>query len=445
MLVLWALGCSIVRTTADVSSRVQCPSMEGASHCELHELSQRCYCYFPQRVDFFTCQTEICGARNATVAMLGSYDTNAFVAQRVVRQQATSSCSGNESCYHWLGAYRLPMRRESWAWVANAGGSSARSMVSTSFWDRDRGYPVDYAGSSNCAIADSRGVWYDMLCSGFSRTLGRLWQVGHVLEAKFACVCQFPSAPHPDWELDLEQMRAYVPPLSHTLIDMLVIDVNDILKYILVGFLGVMLLCSLYHMLVVQHSSSWHEAFLHALLIYPLCLAMTARTKNSGHVSDIAGADQGKRTQDSSVHSGHLFSSMQRTNAGASQNRLHKLRPLPSTSSCKEIDGDHGQRTIERDSGSFKILVGGELPYQAGYSVFAVRYVLRVVLVAFYISSASAFLTTPQRYLSIVLFTLHSIMVLTAIQGHSLLFRYAAQSVLYDCESIFVSCLITRQ
>ena len=82
-----------------------------------HTLSQKCYKRFERLVDFYACQAEVCGPRNATIVTPRTAEVGDFVDDRVVAPHVGADANWTQKSY-WIGMYRQPKRREEWAWVS---------------------------------------------------------------------------------------------------------------------------------------------------------------------------------------------------------------------------------------------------------------------------------------------------------------------------------------
>jgi hypothetical protein len=177
-------------------------------------LSQKCYKRFAEHVDFFACQAEVCGPRNATIVTPRTAEAGSFVRLKVVAPQvgadAESAPAWSPAWYrgsYWIGMYRQPEQRAAWAWVSYGlyeDIADTRPVPQTFFWDE--GQPDDSAGWESCAMSfpSESGKHVDVPCHGNFSDGGRR-------QAKFPCVCQYPDVPHPRFELDMEQVRAHQP------------------------------------------------------------------------------------------------------------------------------------------------------------------------------------------------------------------------------------------
>lgn len=130
-----------------------------------------------------------------------------------------------------------------------------------------RGEPDDEAeGEEHCAVVFPSGKHYDTKCQG-------VYAGGY--EAKRPCVCLFPDAPHPLFELGMEQTRALKPPLNvlGPIIDQIVL----IAGCALLSYHGLMLILAL-RAVVVGYASRERDSrplsslLYEACLIFPLCL-----------------------------------------------------------------------------------------------------------------------------------------------------------------------------
>ena len=247
-------------------------------------LSQKCYKRFAEHVDFFACQAEVCGPRNATIVTPRTAEAGSFVRLKVVAPQvgadAEAAPKGSPEWYqgsYWIGMYRQSEQRAAWAWVSYGlyeDIADTRPVSQTFFWDE--GEPNDHAGWENCAMALPSDKHNDVPCWGNHSNGGP--------RAKFPCVCQYPDAPHPRFELDMKQVRAYLPPPKPTLWWVEAISASSTIStYASTAVLilsGLMLLLAVRAVAVSCASAERDGRPVVALLyesclIFPLCLTTT--------------------------------------------------------------------------------------------------------------------------------------------------------------------------
>tara|TARA_B100000405_G_scaffold166460_1_gene116420 strand:+ start:190 stop:2379 length:2190 start_codon:yes stop_codon:yes gene_type:complete len=168
-----------------------------------HTLSQKCYKRFKRHVDFYACQAEVCGPRNATIVTPRTAEVGDFVDDRVVAPHVGADANWTQKSY-WIGMYRQPKRRKEWAWVSYGlleDVTDTRPVPRSFFWAE--GEPNDWEEVENCA--QHKHLWTDYgILDGVN---------DNPCSSKLPCVCQFPDVPHPDFELDMLRTKAHE--LSH--------------------------------------------------------------------------------------------------------------------------------------------------------------------------------------------------------------------------------------
>ena len=233
-----------------------------------HILSQKCYKRFERQVDFFACQTEVCGPRNATIVTPRTEEIQRFVHLKVVAPHVGVDAVRSQEAY-WIGMYRQPELRERWVWVSYGlleDMADARPVSRSFFWAASENQPNDWEGRESCAIARALGNHYDVSCQGRYNDGQRF---------KYPCVCQFPDVPHPEFELDMHASRDVQ---AHTIASHTAERVFVYAAYALFGLYG-LLFCRAAVVVAAGSATTRPHALgaqaREALAIFPLGLTLT--------------------------------------------------------------------------------------------------------------------------------------------------------------------------
>ncbi|MGB1596712.1 MAG: hypothetical protein ACPIOQ_28390, partial [Promethearchaeia archaeon] len=210
------------------------------------------------QVDFFACQTEVCGPCNATIVTPRTEEIQRFVHLKVVAPHVGVDAVRSQEAY-WIGMYRQPELRERWVWVSYGlleDMADARPVSRSFFW----------AAWESCAIARALGNHYDVSCQGRYNDGQRF---------KYPCVCQFPDVPHPEFELDMHASRDVQ---AHTIASHTAERVFMYAAYALFG-LYVLLFCRAAVVVAAGSATTRPHALgaraREALTIFPLGLTLT--------------------------------------------------------------------------------------------------------------------------------------------------------------------------